>query len=505
MTTIFEDREGRLWFGGFGGLSRYENGRFVTYTRKDGLAGNYVRSIYEGEDGALWIGTYSEGLSRFKDGRFVNYRVEDGLYSNGAFAIQEDARGNFWISSNRGIYRVKRSDLEAFADGRIPRVSSVGYGTSDGMLNVECNGGRQPATVTDTEGHFWFPTQDGVVIIDPERERPNTLPPSVVIESATVERKPADISDTLVIPAGQENVEIHYTGISLIKSKQIRFRYKLDGHDADWIDADTRRTAYYSYLPPGRYRFRVTAGNSDEVWNPDGAVLEIEFRPFFHQTRWFYALCGIAFMLAVVAAWRARTAQFNARERLLGRTVAEKTEALRLANEELRQLAHSDGLTGVANRRRFEEFLSAEWRRAARSQLPVSLILLDIDHFKRFNDAYGHDAGDECLRRVASVLRGAVQRPSDLVARFGGEEFAIVMGGTDRDGAVAVARQVNATIEALHIPHRGTEGGGRVTISAGVATMIVAEGLTEAALIRAADEALYRAKAAGRNRIETSA
>ncbi|HVZ23479.1 MAG TPA: two-component regulator propeller domain-containing protein, partial [Vicinamibacterales bacterium] len=156
MTLVFEDREGGLWFGGFGGLSRYDHGRITNYTAKDGLAGDYVRSIYEDRDGTLWIGTYSDGLSRFRNGRFVSYRKEDGLFSNGVFAIEADARGNFWISSNRGIYRVRRQDLEDFAAGRVAKVTSVGYGTEDGMRNAECNGGRQPASLTDAQGRFWF-------------------------------------------------------------------------------------------------------------------------------------------------------------------------------------------------------------------------------------------------------------------------------------------------------------------------------------------------------------
>ena len=112
------------------------------------------------------------------------------------FAIQEDARGNFWISSNRGIYRVKRRELEDFAAGRIRKITSVGYGIRDGMLNAECNGGRQPASIADKDGRFWFPTQDGVVVIDAANERANDLPPAVVIESATVERRAGRCSAT---------------------------------------------------------------------------------------------------------------------------------------------------------------------------------------------------------------------------------------------------------------------------------------------------------------------
>ncbi len=503
MTTIFEDSKGTLWFGGFGGLSRFAGGTITNFTTREGLGGSYVRTIYEDGEGTLWIGTYDEGLSRFKDGRFVNYKAEHGLYNNGVFAIEEDARGRFWICSNRGIYRVKRHELNEFAAGHISRVNSVGYGTQDGMLSTECNGGRQPASVTDRDGRFWFPTQDGVVVIEPRNEADNPLPPSVVVESATVEREAVDIRTGLTIAPGLKNIEINFAGISLIKSEQIKFRYKLDGHDADWIDAGTRRTAYYSSLPPGQYRFQVTAANSDNIWNEQGAILALELLPFFYQTTMFYSLVALGLTATLFSAWRIGVNRLGARERQLAKLVDEKTEELRKANEELTLLANSDGLTAVGNRRQFEDFLGAEWRRAIRFKTEVSLVLIDIDHFKLFNDTYGHHAGDECLKAVAAALTGTTHRPTDLLTRFGGEEFAIVLGGTGASGARNIAEQAMAKVDALQIPHSSSPTARHLTISIGVATMFVTVGMSEAELIKAADGALYRAKAGGRNRIES--
>lgn len=501
LTTIFEDSKGNLWIGGFGGLTKFVDGAMTNYTTKQGLVGSYVRSIYEDRDGALWIGTYNEGLSRFRNGQFSNVTAANGLNNNGVFAIEEDARGNFWISSNRGIYRVRRQELNDFADGKLPRVNSVGYGTQDGMLSTECNGGRQPASMTDRDGRFWFPTQDGVVIVDPRTEIYNPVPPSVVIETATVERQPVQIRDGLVIEPGLKNVEIHFAGVSLIKSEQIKFRYKLEGHDPDWIEGDTSRTAYYSFLPPGHYRFMVKAANSDNVWNEEGASLAIELKPFFYQTTWFYALVTMGVIVTLFGAWKISASRYQTRERQLGALVAEKTEALRKANEELRHLAHSDELTGVANRRRFDEFLGDEWRRAIRFKAEISLLLIDIDHFKLFNDTYGHQAGDECMKQVAAALKETIHRPTDVLARFGGEEFAIVLGGTDHAGAIKVAEIALGKVRSLRIPHSGSSTDRYLTISAGVATTLPAAEMTEADFVKAADQALYRAKAGGRNQI----
>jgi diguanylate cyclase (GGDEF)-like protein len=501
INLVYEDKQGRLWFGGFGGLSEFKDGKFTNYTAKEGLTGNYVRTIYEDNEGTLWIGTYDEGLSRFKDGKFTNYKAENGLSNNGVFAIQEDQRGFFWISSNQGIYRVKRQELNDFAEGKISKIHSVGYGKEDGMLSTECNGGRQPATVEDKDGNFWFPTQNGVVVINPELEISNSLAIPIIIENVTVEREPVDFRQGVSVEPGQRNLEISFTGISLIKSSQIKFKYKLEGHDPDWIDAGTRRTAYYSYLPPGNYQFRVIAANSDGVWNEQGTQLKIELKPYFYQTRIFYLICVLVLALGLLAIWRISVYQLKARERKLTGLVAKRTEELKKANDELQSLANSDGLTKIGNRRRFEEFLSGEWHRATRFKTEISLILLDIDHFKLFNDTYGHLIGDECLQKVAEALAETIKRPTDLVARFGGEEFAIILGGTDSEGAITIAKQAIENIKNLKIPHSKSETSEFLTISLGIATTFAKSEISEASLIDIADKALYQAKANGRNQM----
>lgn len=501
MNLVFRDSKGKLWFGGYGGLTEFRDEKFVNYTTAQGLVGNYVRSLYEDADGVLWIGTYGEGLSRYKDGQFFNYKEAEGLLNNDVFAIREDARGNFWISSNHGIYRVSRQQLNELADGKINKLTSIGYGKEDGMLNSECNGGRQPASITDKDGKFWFPTQDGVVVVDPEKETYNALPPSVIIESVLVEREPFAVSPNLTIDAGQKNIEINFTGVSLIKSAQIKFKYKLEGHDTDWIDAGTRRTAYYSHLPHGNYRFLVKAANSDGVWSEITPNIRLELKPFFYQTDGFYLLSALGAVLGLLLIWRVSVHQLKLRERRLARLVTQKTEELKKANEELQLIANSDGLTAVGNRRLFEEFLADEWHRAIRFKTEISLVLLDIDHFKLFNDTYGHQAGDNCLKKVAAGLRETIHRPTDLVARFGGEEFAIVLGGTDLEGALTIAQQAMENVKNLGIAHCASPTGEHVTISIGVATTFVAVGMQESELIKAADLALYQAKATGRDQI----
>ncbi|MDO8933260.1 MAG: sensor domain-containing diguanylate cyclase [Rhodocyclaceae bacterium] len=168
----------------------------------------------------------------------------------------------------------------------------------------------------------------------------------------------------------------------------------------------------------------------------------------------------------------------------------------------LEHLAARDGLTGVANRRVFDEKLTHEWLRGRRDETPISLLMMDVDHFKRFNDTYGHQKGDDCLRRVAECAAGVVFRPGDLVARYGGEEFAIILPATDIDGALIVADRVRDAVVRLGIPHAGSELG-NVTLSIGVSSTVPRKGVECDAVIMAADVALYRAKHNGRDRVVT--
>ena len=204
----------------------------------------------------------------------------------------------------------------------------------------------------------------------------------------------------------------------------------------------------------------------------------------------------IAMALAAVGGYFYRVRRARIREEELVRLVRERTEQLEEANRRLEELSFVDGLTEIANRRQFEQILDLEWRRAVRSGSPLSVILADIDNFKKFNDTNGHQIGDRCLRDVATLLDSIVQRAGDQVARYGGEEFAAILPETDAEGAASIAERMRQAVEGLETD------GGRVTVSFGVATIIAKDRSSADALIAAADSALYDAKREGRNRVK---
>jgi diguanylate cyclase (GGDEF)-like protein len=212
-----------------------------------------------------------------------------------------------------------------------------------------------------------------------------------------------------------------------------------------------------------------------------------------------FLLPGALALLVVAIAWHA--VQLRARLTAAERKLQDLAQRLEQSVGETRRASRADPLTGLANRRSFDETLEREWARAARTRQPLAVIMADIDRFKAHNDTYGHQAGDECIRQVAAVLKQSVRRPADMVARYGGEEFGIILPGVDPAGALAVAERMRQAVQALQLAHVTNVTGHAVTISLGVAVVVPDAHVSSAILVRAADEALYRAKAVGRNQV----
>ncbi|XLZ68019.1 two-component regulator propeller domain-containing protein [Massilia sp. SR12] len=502
ISAILQDRAGTLWFGTTGdGLVRYRGGAFKTLTAADGLLSNWIMSLYEDASGSLWIGNNGDGLNRLRNDRLASIRPADGLWDGTCLSILEDRDGYLWMTGNRGFYRVARRDLDAFAEGKLARVRSDGFGPADVMRSTTFAGGLQPASALDSAGNLLLPSARGVVTVNPRQLPDSARPPAVELQRVSVNGASQPLAPALLLPPGPLTLSIHYHAHTLVHAQRVRFRYRMEGLAGDWIDVGPSRAVTFPALGHGNYHFRVAASIDGQRWNEAGQGLLLTVPPYFYQTRWFAALLGLATAGLLYGLYRLRVRHLRRREAEMKRVVAEKTEALKQANEHLSRLSFADALTGLANRRRFDAALHDEWQRAARSGAPLALVMCDIDYFKDYNDALGHQEGDRCLAAVAGVFQQHVRRGGDLAARYGGEEFVFLCANTGLEGALAIAEELRAACAALAIAHPASAVAPVITLSLGVAVCHPVQGEAVEQLVQQADAALYCAKREGRNRV----
>lgn len=500
--ALHEDPSGRLWIGLRSGLRCFSDGQ-LDHCGTDGLPGTSVFAFHPAANGDLWLGT-SLGLMRVRDGVVTKYLQRAGFFGDAVFSILDDRRGNFWVSSNRGIGRLAKADLEALDQGKLSEIAPHWYGISDGMLNAQANGASQTPAWRSTDGRLWFGTAKGVVVVDPAKLHLNTQPPPVSVERLLVDGVDVPADQAGRFGPGVERLELHYAAMSFVAPSAVRYRFRLDGFDRDWHEAGNERTASYTNLAPGDYVFRVTASNNDGVWNETGASLPFTLVPRWHQTPWFRAVVALGLLAVLGGVVWLRLQGARQRERELTDEVAQRTDALREANQRLERIAALDALTGIANRREFNRRLVQAWHEHARRAAPMAVLIADVDEFKAYNDTYGHLEGDAALAAVAGALAEAVRSEHDLAARYGGEEFAVLLPDCSAEEATAVARRMLAAVRALHIAHSASDAADIVTLSIGVASVVPSDDITPELVLRAADAALYLAKASGRDQVATA-
>jgi len=411
ITALVQDASSRLWIGtAGGGLNRFADGVFKVFTRQDGLGSDFIRALYIDGSGVLWVGTGGGGLSRIKDGQLATIGTRKGLLDDVISQILEDDRGHLWFGSNRGIFYASKAELHRVADGGSAGFNPITYGKSEGMENLECTGGYCPAGLKTRDGKLWFSTVKGLVMIDPKNTAAKELPPPVVIEQVVVDGAPAvdpklltspihnsklDLRNSLGVFASSarglrigpraRRVELHYTALNFTAPEKVRFRYRLDGLDADWVEAKGRRVAEYPFLPPGPYHFRVTACNEDGVWSESEAGLSLTCLPAFWQTWWFRLL--VVAMVLGGAGWAVKiwaTRRLQRRLTLLQQEHALEQERMRIARDIHDELGAS-----------------------------LTEISLLSDHGQKRLDRPGEVEND--LQRISTTAREAVQTADGIV------------------------------------------------------------------------------------------
>jgi diguanylate cyclase (GGDEF)-like protein len=470
VRTLMEDRAGALWVGTFNGLARIADGKITRYGPEQGLADTYILTIHQDRRGTLWVGTQAAGLFRLQGDRFVPgpaalagqpvfrvtddadgtlwvgtsrglarvrggsvaiYTTRNGLRGNTVFQALDDGAGALWLTGPWGVSRVPRRDLEAVGAGRARQVSVKNFGRSDGLAVSEVssigNAWRGP------DGVMYFPTPAGMAMIDPRRLTRNAVPVTPHVERVVADGAEFSGAAPIEVAPGRHRLELRFTAPSFVSPEDLRFRYRLAGFDPGWTDGGTRRSAFYTNVPPGRYTFHVQARSEDGAWSADTGRVSLYLRPYFWQTRWFLALAVLAVLAAIVALHRirVRAAQSASRE------------------EVLRAMSLRDELTGLYNRRGLLALAEHTMEESVRRRAGFGVLFIDIDGLKAINDAYGHAVGDQALREAAVLLR-ANCRKTDVVARLGGDEFAVLLIGRDdsdvnaRGAAIAMARLTHA-------------------------------------------------------------
>lgn len=348
IIALYQDTRGRIWVGTALGVAVLDGDRFVSLADPVLAPAQRIYGFTEEPSGALWVAS-DRGLFRGFEGTWKAVGPAQGLPVASLFGVHVDWAGNYWFSSNRGVVRVDAMQMAAVLEGRSPRVLSELFNEADGMASAQCNGASGPSSLLTRAGTLWFGTARGVSWIDPPRleEFPRLLP-GVVIEQARVDGESHPIDQPLVVPAGARRVEVQFVGLSFQAPGKIRYRYRLDGFDGEWIDSGRERVAQFTNLPPGRYTFRGSAANTNGEWSEHEAVLEFDVQPLWWQRR--PVQLTLLMLMVGLAVWlpRARVRQLAARERRLKEQVTSATldlqhqaERLREQNLELDAYAHT--------------------------------------------------------------------------------------------------------------------------------------------------------------------
>jgi signal transduction histidine kinase/ligand-binding sensor domain-containing protein len=342
-TDLAIDEQGGLWIGFFrGGISYFKDGHIRrSYGVADGLGEGRVNDLRLDRGSTLWAATEG-GLSRFKDGRIATLISNNGLPCDAVHWSIEDDAGSTWLGMPCGLMRIPRSEMDAWAADSHHKVKATLFDRFEGFRSLAPATGYSPRVSKGRDGKLWFGGPNGLSFMDPRHIPINKLPPPVHIEKITANGTPHDLASNrdgrLSLPPLVRDLEIDYTALSFVVPEKVRFKYRLEGHDPDWVDAGTRRQAFYNDLRPRQYRFRVIACNNTGVWNEAGASFDFSIAPKFYQTNWFYASCVAAFLALLWGAHRLRVAyltqQFNAR--LEGR-VSERTRVARDLHDTLLQ------------------------------------------------------------------------------------------------------------------------------------------------------------------------
>lgn len=522
VTCILPLDDGTVWFGTRAGLARIDSKSSAIEMFQSDVTDatrtppGFVSSLLLDKQGRLWVSTFSYGIALLErtdaGGRrwFRRLGLDQGLPDNGVNKIMEDTQGMIWASTDNGLARIDPTTFRIIKAGAADGVPILTYWTGSGAQGAN--------------GDLYFGGLSGVTVVHPKLVKETTYVAPVVLTSLTLadrdmpvgpfNRSAAALAGALagapspaalpaappapltITPAGRERgFALEFAALDYSAPELTRYAYKLNGFDSSWIDVDTSlRRASYNNLPPGDYTLQLRATNRSGA-APVQLDVPVKVLPAWHQRGWVHLVAALAALALVVSLIQARTALLRRRQHELEAVVQARTAELRAIQSQLETLAYADPLTGLPNRRLFNDELRHLAALAQRGGEAFGLLLIDLDHFKAVNDTLGHDAGDALLVEAASRLTLAV-READRVLRLGGDEFAVLLAGSaDRHTIDLICGRIVASMAQPVLFNDATM---RISASVGAARYDLS--LTGVdGLYKAADLALYRAKEGGRN------
>ncbi|HTX76345.1 MAG TPA: diguanylate cyclase [Terracidiphilus sp.] len=486
--ALAETDNGQIWAGGRDGLYRLDEDSWQHFTTHDGMGRNAVLALGSSRD-VLWIGYVDSGqIDRVEVGpgklQFTPAAQSQGASGSLTYFLGFDARGRLWAGTNHGVHVLDRGSWRAFD-------------SNDGLAWDDCD---LHGFAAEPDGSVWIGTSGGLSHYAPPTHAPPSYPLSVVFTRITLGGKDVTSSEPTSTDFHSNTLVAQYSDLNFAHGSSLSFRYRLLPLFTDWRTTD-RIELEFPGIPPGEYRLEVQVRDVAGNWSPRQAEFAFQIQTPWFRSYWFLGLCVLIALALAALMVRLRIRVSRRRERELVRLVEMRTAELKRANEELYRLSATDGLTGIANRRIFDKVLHREWARLPRSMEPLSVLMLDVDHFKMLNDSEGHQYGDACLVHVAATMYQITRREIDLVARYGGEEFAAILPATGAAEALALAERIRLAIADLGLANPRSPTRPSLTVSIGVGS--ASKGIPGDCdtFMAAIDRALYAAKRAGRNRV----
>jgi diguanylate cyclase (GGDEF)-like protein len=499
IMALIEDESGRIWIGTGDGIASYDNGTIQTYRLNEKFDAEYAFGFYI-ERNSLWMAT-DRGLIAINltTNEMSAITKENGLPVDKIFQIIIDNDNTFWLTSNRGIISISREQVNKVIQGKNNQIDYRLFAEGVGLLSSQANGGSTPAATLHDDGSVWIATAKGVSHVNHERlqRTAETIIP-VTIEQLNVDGISYPISSSIKLPEGASRITIHYAGLGYLMAKHIEYQTQLIGFDQQWRNKNNQTFTEFTNLSPGQYTFNMRAKYPNGQWQNNVASITFTITPYYWQTTSFKLFIFFSFCFILYALYHYRMLSIEQSQIKLKELVAQQTIELQKQAELFSYQANHDQLTGLFNRRAFDTWCNNDFAKAKVDEQPLTIIILDIDHFKKVNDEYSHLVGDQVIKTIANILLKLIKdnTPQTKLARWGGEEFTILMN-TDENKAYDFCELIRITVK--NYDFSSIVNNLNMTISIGLTDN---SDVTEYdKMISRADQALYFAKNHGRNQV----